>query len=427
MKQLPLNSSQNIIVAYSNLSQRISAIEEKNKQARKRNKKGFNFFYAIVHKNTHLEKYHTNFIRYLLDPSEEHDCDSFFLYYFLQAIKEKLERISDTHPKMNLINSWLQFEDLHNTHVTLEKQISNGRIDIELLNKKSREVIFIENKVRSSEGFQQMIAYYEHYKREYPDKCLGVYLTKNGHLPQSTNSNGTASDTIIPLSYKDIIVWLEMCVNKELYNFAHISFAIEQYIYELKKELIMVEDQEIKELQEHFTANPNDLWLLVRNKAKMNFALEAAICQSRKNFQCFLIEDLFKQLKACLPSYGYKFNNEGHKHFIVVFHQETPVFRVYLDLVYPNYEEGGRGLWWGIYDINDKPFNFPIGILRHCWEGVYFDTLEDYYNDDRGSEKIIELQLDPKKRVQVIREIVQNIVIKIKDVVIPALQNNGKL
>jgi len=48
---------------------------------RSKNKENFNFFTALVNgKNTkeHIEKYHSNFIGYLLNPKENHDFGSFF-------------------------------------------------------------------------------------------------------------------------------------------------------------------------------------------------------------------------------------------------------------------------------------------------------------------------------------------------------------
>ncbi len=56
-------------------------IRRKLSKERSKNKENFNFFTALVNgKNTkeHIEKYHSNFIGYLLNPKENHDFGSFF-------------------------------------------------------------------------------------------------------------------------------------------------------------------------------------------------------------------------------------------------------------------------------------------------------------------------------------------------------------
>ena len=54
----------------------------------------FNFFQGIVNDKLHLEKYHTNFLYYLLNPHGNHGCEDLFLREFLSLLTFQLEQIS---------------------------------------------------------------------------------------------------------------------------------------------------------------------------------------------------------------------------------------------------------------------------------------------------------------------------------------------
>ena len=65
----------------------IERIKKAIYKRKKDSKENFNFFHALVtDEKVHLEKYHTNFIAYLLNPKQSHDCDTLFLENFLKLI-----------------------------------------------------------------------------------------------------------------------------------------------------------------------------------------------------------------------------------------------------------------------------------------------------------------------------------------------------
>ena len=75
-----------VAVGFSN---KIKEVKDAGYNFRKGSKQNFNFFSAIVTSNDekeHLEKYHSNFIGYLLNPKASHDCESLFLKSFFDSL-----------------------------------------------------------------------------------------------------------------------------------------------------------------------------------------------------------------------------------------------------------------------------------------------------------------------------------------------------
>jgi hypothetical protein len=161
-----------IISASLEAADKIIKIKEGQYNFQRGSKQNFNFFSAIVtgkQDKDHIEKYHSNFIAYLLNPDASHDCGVIFLKYFLEVLKKRTTK------------DFVGFQATENklTEVTVEREmpVNNGSIDIAIKYKKDW-LMFIENKVESEEGYQQVKCYCDWAKKEYPNNWCGVYLTK---------------------------------------------------------------------------------------------------------------------------------------------------------------------------------------------------------------------------------------------------------
>lgn len=164
--------------------------------------KGYKFnIFNILGIHTDEVKLHSAFLAELLSPSGSHQMGSLFLEKFI----EKLGDIKFTFDKK--------------VNVTIEKDIgpisedekNGGRLDIEISN--GENVIIIENKIYASDQNKQLIRYYNYR----PDAHL-FYLTLDGHEPSDESCmDGTFKVPYKCMSYeKDIIDWLESCLNETL-------------------------------------------------------------------------------------------------------------------------------------------------------------------------------------------------------------------
>lgn len=178
------------MVKFSSFLKEIDSIVETDWHKRSTEKLDFNFFTALVsgkYAKEHIEKYHSNFIAYLLDTSGSHGFGEQFLAVFLNQLGIVLPTLKG-----------IVIEREHSTH--------NGRF-IDIVLKQNNEIpLFIENKVGSSELFDQMKDYFE-YACKFNNQ-FGIYLSLNGSPPTSIFSNHPSLRCV---SYHQIRSWLLSC------------------------------------------------------------------------------------------------------------------------------------------------------------------------------------------------------------------------
>ena len=256
------------------IEQILKAIKEIEKikkaiyKRKKDSKENFNFFHALVtDKKIRLEKYHTNFIGYLLNTKQNHDCGVLFFESFLKLIKEEHEkRINEKHEiacidTLNHAISTIDNKaiDLNHVIVTIEKQTTEGRfIDI-VVEYKNEWILFIENKMDSGESENQLKDYYKfcfdkiNEKQDLKDKKpIGIFLTQSGDEPSTSED----SRNIISISYSQIIDWLEKCIS-QLSGNDNITYSLKQYIVALKHKHILniMDNEEMKDFKPYLDEN----------------------------------------------------------------------------------------------------------------------------------------------------------------------------
>ncbi len=112
---------------------------------------------------------HSNFLAWLLDPSEDHGLGFLFTKKFLNLVGEKAEND-------NIDLSCIDFLDIL---IEREKSSEESRLDIRLMDTKGTFQCIIENKIFSKEGDDQTNRLYRDFHGICPNE-LFIFLTLNG-------------------------------------------------------------------------------------------------------------------------------------------------------------------------------------------------------------------------------------------------------
>jgi len=133
------------------------------------------------------ELVHSNFLAWLLDPSEDHGLGSLFTERFLNSV---INKAKDHNVDLSCIN-------LHDILVEREKSSETSRLDIRLMDIKGLFHCTIENKILSKEGEDQTNRLYRDFHGICPSE-LFVFLTLNGkEKPRNEN--------FISLTYAELV------------------------------------------------------------------------------------------------------------------------------------------------------------------------------------------------------------------------------
>ena len=213
--------------AIPNIIRELDAIKVRRETFIKATKARFNVF-TTLRKETEEVGLHSNFLAYLLDAEDWHDCGRFFLDLFITVLREQGV---DKHPGEPNGNNFFDkcLKDTFDKTVR-EMPIScndkdYGRIDIGVYFEKS--VIIIENKIGAAEQPNQIYNYCE-YLDTMPQKNNRVlYLTKYG--TESATAGDKYKDKYYRISYSGhILKWLDRCLEKT-YKWPNINNVIQQY------------------------------------------------------------------------------------------------------------------------------------------------------------------------------------------------------
>ena len=178
------------------------------------------------------ETRHSDFLRWLLDPSETHGLGDYWLRRLLRQVIEAGEGIYENSPSVFDLDGW----DLGRAEIRREWR----NIDLLILDRDNHFVCVVENKIDSDEHSNQLKRYREIVEGEYPEyKKAFVFLTIAGDVP--------SDDAYIPVSYGDIVGVIEPApkrqesqINDEIWLF------VQQYIDMVRRHI--VEDSEIQEI-----------------------------------------------------------------------------------------------------------------------------------------------------------------------------------
>ena len=184
---------------------------------------------------------HSNFLSWLLDPSQSHKLGDIFLKRFLRKVfsSEKFGELDQ-----------VDVEGMDLTKVEIQREWKN----IDILIKLKNVVVCVENKVLSKEHSNQLVKYKEIIENEFPNfQKTFVYLTPEG------DSSEDESEVYEPISYQFIVDSLERIVsvygeslNEQVKNY------IKDYITIIKRELMGTD--KLTELSKKIYQNHKDLF-----------------------------------------------------------------------------------------------------------------------------------------------------------------------
>ncbi|MEH2052060.1 PDDEXK-like family protein [Nostoc sp.] len=141
----------------------------------------FNIFEAIGVVRQELR--HSNFLAFLLNPSENHRLDDIFLKRFLKRVLlEEYEPKDEKYTKISPVD--IDIADFTDANVRREWQ----NIDILIHSPRNKLVCAIENKIDAGESMDQLIKYQRTVDQEFKDcRAILIYLTPEGDPPSKKN------------------------------------------------------------------------------------------------------------------------------------------------------------------------------------------------------------------------------------------------
>lgn len=171
---------------------------------------GFNIFESIGAVRRELR--HSDFLAFLLDPSENHQLFDRFIKPFLFCVAEKTEAVSIIDIDL------LKYDDIQ-----VRREWKS--IDILIVSEQSEFVCAIENKIDAGESEKQLGNYFKTVNQYYSDckNKLFVFLTPEGIEASDT-------DNWISVSYSEVFDTLKQLLEEHKDTLGHdIHFTISQY------------------------------------------------------------------------------------------------------------------------------------------------------------------------------------------------------
>lgn len=144
-----MNNSEQIEIILRFLNTSGSFCDDYRKSKENNSKDRFNVF-CLLSDHYYRENFHSDIIRYFLDPNETHTGGSKFLEAFIRVLNKKGKQID--------INA---YQDA--IVVREEGNVEHGKIDILIKGESSRRAIIIENKInKADDRWRQMPRYYDY-------------------------------------------------------------------------------------------------------------------------------------------------------------------------------------------------------------------------------------------------------------------------
>ena len=182
-----------------------------------------NIFHILKISNTEIR--HSNFLSWLLDPSQSHKMGDIFLKRFLREVFS-----SDKFDKLNQVD----VEGMNLTDVQIYREWKN----IDILIVLNDIVVCVENKILTKEHSNQLQRYRKILEENYPNlKRIFVYLTPFGDISENE------SDIYEPISYVFVVETLERIL--KVYSSSLndlVRTYIKDYIIMIKREIMKTDE-----------------------------------------------------------------------------------------------------------------------------------------------------------------------------------------
>jgi len=215
---------------------------------------GFNIFESIGAVRRELR--HSDFLAFLLDPSENHQLFDRFIKPFLFCVAEKTEAVSIIDIDL------LKYDDIQ-----VRREWKS--IDILIVSEQSEFVCAIENKIDAGESEKQLGNYFKTVNQYYSDckNKLFVFLTPEGIEASDT-------DNWISVSYSEVFDTLKQLLEEHKDTLGHdIHFTISQY-QEIIEKHIMTDTELTKLCQAIYKEHKQALDLIFENKTDIQLEMK---------------------------------------------------------------------------------------------------------------------------------------------------------
>lgn len=224
----------------TNLLFHVSKIYEKSERSKEEKRTRGEFFNVFTTLGLWSEevRLHSAMISELLNPYGNHGMGPAFLEQFLLMLGEKNNFLQANKIKHNIVERY----------IGPQTETEGGRIDIII--EDGQHAIIIENKINAKDQPNQLLRYYNYAQNKFPNNFRIIYLTLDGHLPNTTSIRDSKIPYITISYHKEIIQWLINCA-KLAYDKPLIRETLKQYIYLLKQITNQdMENQDIKTIAE---------------------------------------------------------------------------------------------------------------------------------------------------------------------------------
>lgn len=184
----------------------------------------FNLFEAVGVVRHELR--HSDFLAYLLTPSQHHDLGAVFLKELLQAVLLMTE--GDGAVSSSGLDAW----DL--SQATVQREWHH--IDILAVDDVNRLAVIIENKIGTGEHSGQLDRYHDDISRHYPGyKIIALFLTPDGDVPSHQHFH--------PMSYTLVGEVIEKIVQDNRATLdAEVVMILEHYVQMLRRHIVSDSD-----------------------------------------------------------------------------------------------------------------------------------------------------------------------------------------
>ncbi|MCC5660300.1 PD-(D/E)XK nuclease family protein [Nostoc sp. XA010] len=327
----------------------------------------FNIFEAIGVVRQELR--HSNFLAFLLNPSENHRLDDIFLKRFLKRVLlEEYEPTDEKYTKVSPVD--IDIADFTDADVRREWQ----NIDILIHSPRNKLVCAIENKIDAGEGIDKLIKYQRTVKEEFKDcRAILIYLTPVGD-PPSQKSWRIYNYSKIAEIIDSICISYKSTLGTDIYTLmTHYSTLIRRHI---------VSDSEVAELcRKIYTKHKPALDLIFEHRPDLQSEIATRIHE-------FLNREIDSQkisvyfwAKGCIGIIPKKWeDNKLQLHLQFENYPQDLIIKV---LICPNEDKSMREKIHKISQKNIPPFQKKI--LTPKWTTIYTKSIlkpKDYEDAD---------------------------------------------
>ena len=337
----------------------------------------FNIFEAVG--AVRQESRHSDFLAFLLHPTQNHGLGDTFLKRLLQKAIAYLE-----NNELSITQIDLDIWDLSQAEVLREEVLrERDRIDILVLDQTKQLVVAIENKINSREGAGQLKRYREGVEHIYPNfKKIFLYLTPDGDYPSDRN--------YLRVDYSLICELIEELANSRASTLGTDVLTLMKHYTEMLRRHI-VSESEIAELcRKIYRKHDKALNLIFEHRpdiqAQIREILEDLISKNdelvRDHYTKSEISFAVKQWDT-VPKL-LEANRPTKRMLIFDFHNEPARLSLQLHIC-----PGPSGIRETIYNIaisNKKTFNKVSGKLTPVWKTIYTNNFlrpKDYEDVDK--------------------------------------------